>query len=109
MVHGEEEAQKAQEAARSAFGGDAASANIPTVEMPAADFEGEGKGLVNLVRELGLVPSNGEARRAIEQGGVMIDGEKITDTRASVTADMFKNGEMVVRRGKKKVVKLVLK
>ena len=108
LVHGEEEAQKALEAARSAFGGGAASENIPTVQMAAAEFEGEGKGLVTLIKELGLAPSNGEARRNIEQGGVAVNGEKITDARFAVTADQFKDGVLLIQKGKKKFMKVTL-
>ncbi|MBQ1396538.1 MAG: tyrosine--tRNA ligase [Eubacterium sp.] len=108
LVHGEEEAQKALEAARSAFGGGAASENIPTVAMAAAEFEGEGKGLVTLIKELGLAPSNGEARRNIEQGGVAVNGEKITDARFAVTADQFKDGVLLIQKGKKKFMKVTL-
>jgi len=109
MVHGEEEAGKAQEAARSAFGGSGDSANIPAVEFSRAEFAGEGKGLLNLIKEAGLVPSNGEGRRTVQQGGLTINGEKVTDPRLSVTEDMFDGGEMTIRKGKKKIVKIVLK
>ena len=63
LVHGQEEAEKALEGARAAFGGGGDAANIPTTEMAAAAFEGEGKGLVSLIKELCLVPSNGEGFR----------------------------------------------
>ena len=108
LVHGEEEAKKAQEGARSAFGGGATSANIPTQAMPAAEFEGEGKGLVTLVKELGLEKSNGDARRTIQQGGLSVNGEKITDARAFITAADFKDGELLIQKGKKKFLKVVM-
>ena len=109
MVHGEEEAAKAQEAARSAFGGSGDSANIPSVEIGREEFAREGKGLLNLIKEAGLVPSNGEGRRTVQQGGLTINGEKVTDPKLSVTEDMFEDGEMIIRKGKKKIVKIVLK
>ncbi|MGN0659228.1 MAG: tyrosine--tRNA ligase [Emergencia sp.] len=108
LVHGEEEAKKAQEGARAAFGG-GASDHIPTTEMAASEFEGEGKGLVSLIRELGLVPSNGEGFRTIEQGGLSVNGEKVTNPKVSVTADMFKDGELLIQKGKKKFHKVIIK
>lgn len=109
LVHGEEEARKAQEGARAAFGGGGDSANIPTTEMAAADFEGDGKGLVSLIKELGLVPSNGEGFRTIEQGGLSVNGEKVTNPKMNVTADLFKDGELLIQKGKKKFHKVVIK
>jgi len=109
LVHGEEEAKKAQEGARAAFGGGASSANIPSTEMDASVFEGDGKGLVSLIKELGLVPSNGEGFRTIEQGGLSVNGEKVTNAKMSVTADMFKDGELLIQKGKKKFHKVVIK
>ncbi|MCI5721007.1 MAG: tyrosine--tRNA ligase [Firmicutes bacterium] len=111
LVHGEEEAIKAQEGARAAFGGGAGgnAANIPTTEMAAAEFEGEGKGLLTLIKDLGLVPSNGEGRRTVEQGGLSINGEKVTDPKTMVTLDKFADGELLIQKGKKKFQKLVIK
>ncbi len=109
LVHGEEEAKKAQEGARAAFGGGGDSANIPSTEMAAADFEGEGKGLVSLIKELGLVPSNGEGFRTIEQGGLSLNGEKVTNPKLFVKADMFKDGEILIQKGKKKFHKVIIK
>ncbi len=109
LVHGEEEAKKALEGARAAFGGGGNSENIPTTEMNAAEFEGEGKGLISLIKDLGLVPSNGEGRRTIEQGGLSVNGEKVTDVKTFVTADMFNDGELLIQKGKKKFHKVVIK
>ncbi len=109
LVHGEEEAKKAQAGARAAFGGGGDAANIPTTEMAASDFEGEGKGLVSLIKELGLVPSNGEGFRTIEQGGLSINGEKVTNPKMNVTADLFRDGELLIQKGKKKFHKVVIK
>ncbi len=109
LVHGEEEARKAQEGARAAFGGGGDAANIPTTEMAAADFDGDGKGLVSLIKELGLVPSNGEGFRTIEQGGLSVNGEKVTNPKMNVTADLFKDGELLIQKGKKKFHKIVIK
>ncbi len=109
LVHGEEEARKAQEGARAAFGGGGDAANIPTTEKAAADFDGDGKGLVSLIKELGLVPSNGEGFRTIEQGGLSVNGEKVTNPKMNVTADLFKDGELLIQKGKKKFHKVVIK
>ena len=104
LVHGEEEAAKAQEAARAAFGGGGDLSNLPTVEMAADKLAGEGMGVVNFIKELGLVPSNREGFMTIEQGGLKIDGEKITDKKFAVTPELFKDGKVLVEKGKKKKV-----
>lgn len=109
LVHGEEEAAKALEASRSAFGGNAAAADIPTTEMSAADFDGEGKGLISLLSELKLAESNGDARRTIEQGGVSVNGEKVTDTKKFITTADFQDGVLLLQKGKKKYHKITLK
>ncbi|MGF6376738.1 tyrosyl-tRNA synthetase [Clostridiales Family XIII bacterium PM5-7] len=109
LVHGEEEAKKALDGARAAFGGGGDGANIPTTEMAAADFDGEGKGIVALIKELGLVPSNGEGFRTIEQGGLSVNGEKVTNPKQFVTKDSFENGELLIQKGKKKFHKIVIK
>ena len=109
LVHGEEEAKKALEGARAAFGGGAQdTANIPAIEMKAEDFDGEGMGLVNLIREIGLVPSNGEGFRTIKQGGLTVNDEKVEDTHRMITKDDFRDGELVIRKGKKKFIKVVI-
>lgn len=110
LVHGEDEAKKAQEAARAAFsGGGTDISAMPTTPFEAAKLVGEGMGVVNFIKELGLVPSNREGFMTIEQGGLKIDGEKVTDKKLQITADSFKDGKMLVEKGKKKkvVVELV--
>ena len=102
LVHGEEEAQKALDGARAAFSGGGDMANIPTTVMSAADFEGEGMGVVNLIRTLGLVPSNGEGFRTIEQGGLSVAGKKVEDKKLMITVDMFEDGKLLIQKGKKK-------
>ncbi len=109
LVHGEAEAQKAQDAARAAFGGGGDLSNLPTVEVAASDLAGEGMGVVNFIKTLGLVPSNREGFMTIEQGGLKIDGEKITDKKFSVTPEIFKDGKILVEKGKKKKVIVTLK
>ena len=102
LVHSEEEAKKALDGARAAFAGGGSMENIPTTVMPKADFEGEGMGVVNLIRSLGLVPSNGEGFRTIEQGGLSVGGKKVEDKKLMITADMFEDGKLLIQKGKKK-------
>ena len=103
LVHGEEEAQKALDGARAAFSGGGNMANIPTVKMDKAVFEGEGIGVVALIKDLGLVPSNREGMMTIEQGGLSLAGEKVADKKLQVTVDMFdEEGKLLIQKGKKK-------
>lgn len=109
LVHGEAEAVKAQEAARAAFGGGGNIDDMPTVEFDRAKLSGEGMGVVSFIKELGLVPSNREGFMTIEQGGLKLSGEKVTDKKMNITEDAFKDGKLLVEKGKKKkvVVELV--
>ncbi len=103
LVHGEEEAKKALDGARAAFAGGGSMDNIPTKKMPRAEFEGEGKGIVTLLKELGLVPNTSEGFRTIEQGGLTVAGNKVTDGKLKVTVDMFdEDGKLLIQKGKKK-------
>ena len=106
LIHGEEEAEKARNASKALFGsGD--SSLTPSVTVPE-DMLVDGVIDLNSLLVLGkMVPSKSEGRRAIEQGGVTIDGEKVTDVRATVTADQLKNG-ILVKRGKKSFNKFVM-
>ncbi len=106
LVHGEEEATAAQNAARAIFAsGD--MADMPTVSITEADLIDGSADILTLLVKGGLVPSRSEARRAVEQGGVTADGEKVTDTRASYSADALRAG-VVLRRGKKSYKKIRL-
>ena len=107
LVHGEEEAQKAEASAKALFA-QGANAEIPTAEIAEADLTDGAADILTLLVKSELVPSRSEARRAVEQGGVSVDGEKVTDLRASFTADTLKNG-IVIKRGKKSFKKVVLK
>ena len=109
LVHGEEEAKKAQEGARALFSG-ADTSNMPTTELSAEDFDEEGKiDLITLLVKAELVPSRSEGRRAIQQGGVSIDGEKLTDIYHTVEKDAFAGDGIVLKRGKKKFKKICVK
>jgi tyrosyl-tRNA synthetase len=101
LVHGEEEAQKAQDAARALFAGKGSMDDVPKTVMPAEKFDGEGVGIVTLIAEVKLVPSKGEGFRTIQQGGLSIDGERVTDTKLMVTGDMFTDGKLLLKKGKK--------
>ena len=107
LVHGDEEAARAQEAARAAFSGGADMANIPTKQI-AADVIGDGIGVVALIKTAGLVPSNGEGFRTIEQGGLSMNGEKVTNPKMVITKDMFGEDGIVFKKGKKTFLKVTL-
>ena len=104
LVHGEVEAQKALDGAKAAFACGENTQNIPTFQVKKDRFEGEGLGIVTLIKELELVSSNGDGFRAIEQGGLTVGGKKITNKKLSVTVDMFENGKLLIQKGKKKFV-----
>lgn len=108
LVHGEEEAVKAQEGARALFASGSA-AQMPEVELTEADFEEGSIGILNLLVKAGLAPSNGEARRNVQQGGVSIDGEKVEDTRMQVARESIGSEGIVLKRGKKKFMRIIVK
>ena len=107
LVHGEEEAKKAEASAKALFGA-GADADIPTAELTADDFTDGVIDIGTILVKSGLVPTKSEARRAIEQGGVAMNNEKVTDVRATFTADDLKDGP-VFRRGKKNFRKIIVK
>ena len=108
LVHGEEEAVKAQEGARALFASGSA-AQMPEVELTDADFEEGSIGILNLLVKAGLAPSNGEARRNVQQGGVSLDGEKVSDVKMQVSKDSIGDEGIVLKRGKKKFIRIVVK
>ena len=110
LVHGEEEAKRAESAAKALFGAGNA-AEIPAVELSAADFaEGEGEKLdiLSLLVKAGLAKSRSEARRAVEQGGVSVNDEKVTDIRMSFAANEIPAEGLVIKKGKKNFKKIVV-
>ena len=107
LVHGKEEAEKAQAAARAIFSAGSAE-NMPTAELASADLSDGGMDILTILVKAGLVPSKSEARRAVEQGGVSVNDAKVTDIKAVYTADALTEG-LVVRRGKKAFKKVILK
>ncbi|MDY3000126.1 MAG: tyrosine--tRNA ligase [Romboutsia timonensis] len=108
LVHSEEEAIKAQESSRALFSG-AAHADMPTTEIEEADLNDGVIDLISLLVKAELAPTRSEARRNIEQGGVTVDGEKVSDVKATFTKDALAGDGMVIKRGKKKFKKVVLK
>ena len=107
LVHGEEEAEKAQAAAKALFAGGGDDANMPTTEI-SADRLTDGKiGILNLMVACGLAASNGEARRLVQQGGVFVNDVKVPDHTMAVTLDMLKDG-VKLRKGKKVFHKAIL-
>ena len=107
LVHGEEEAAKAQESARALFSAGNA-ANMPTAELSEEDFTDGSIDIITLLQKSGLVPSKSEGRRAVEQGGASVNGEKVTDIRAAFGKDAFAE-DFILKRGKKNFRKIVLK
>ena len=108
LVHGEEEAEKAQAAAKALFSSGNA-ANMPTYELTEDDFNGDEIDILSILQKSGLAPSRSEARRNVEQGGVSVDGNQVKDIKAVFTKDQLAGEGMVVKRGKKNFKKVVLK
>ena len=109
LVHGEEEAAKAREASHALFAGGGDSAHMPTVELSAADFAEGDLDILALLVKTELAPSRSDARRAVEQGGVSVADAKVTDIKTTYSADSFGADGIVVKRGKKKFVKVLVK
>ena len=108
LVHGEEEAVKAQEAARALFSKGAA-ADMPTAELTADDMTDGEIDIMTMLVKAGLVPSKSEARRAVQQGGVAVDGEKVTDIHAAFKAEDMSGECLVLKKGKKNFRKVLMK
>ncbi len=107
LVHGEEEAAKAQQAAQAIFAGVGNDENMPSAQITEAEI-GDGIGVLDLLLKAGLIPSKGEGRRLVQQGGVSLDGEKVTAIDAVITKDNFKDGKIVAKKGKKSFLKIEL-
>ena len=109
LVHGEEEAKKAQSAAKALFVQGGVSADMPECEVTADDFADGTMDILDLLVKTGLAATRSEARRNVTQGGVTVDGEKVTDIKAAYSLDDFRGDGKVVKRGKKKFIKVVTK
>ena len=108
LVHGKEEADKSQEAARAIFSNKTNTDNMPSTTLTEADFADGEIGILDLMKKCGLIPSNGEGRRLIQQGGVSVDDEKVTDVYAKVAKSDFEKGYVVIKKGKKVYHKAIL-
>ena len=108
LIHGEEEAVKAQNAARAIFGGGAHSENMPSTELSDGDFTDGEISVLDLLAKTKLVPSKGEARRLIDQGGISIDDEKVNSVTAKISTSSFEKGFVIIKKGKKVYHKAIL-
>ncbi|MBQ1849791.1 MAG: tyrosine--tRNA ligase, partial [Lachnospiraceae bacterium] len=107
LVHGEEEATKAQESAKALFAGGGDDANMPTYELKDEDFLNGKIDILGVLASSGLCASRSEARRAVEQGGVTVDNEKVTDVKMTFEPSSFAGDGIVVKRGKKNFKRIV--
>ena len=108
LVHGKEEADKAQEAARALFGSKTDTDNMPSTELSEADFTDGAIAILDLLKKCSLISSNGEGRRLIQQGGISLDDEKVTDVYAGIPVSAFEKGYVIIKKGKKVFHKAVL-
>ncbi len=106
MVHGEEEAQKAANAATSIFGGGGNTENMPSVRVNSAEIQ-NGINILDLLLRVKLIPSKGEGRRLIQQNGLSVNGEKVKDIGMTIDNSAFKDDEMIVKKGKKTFLKII--
>ena len=107
LVHGEEEATKAKEASHALFAGGSNNANMPTVTVTAEDFPDGELDIISVLVKAGLCDSRGDGRRNIQQGGVSVNDEKVTDISTKYTLNDFKGEGLIIRRGKKKFAKVI--
>ncbi|WP_215533795.1 tyrosine--tRNA ligase [Solibaculum mannosilyticum] len=101
MIHGEEEAQKAQDAARALFGAGASVDDMPSTQLEESDFTDGAIGIIDLLTRTGLVSSRGEARRLIDQGGISVDDQKASSVSDTIPVSQFEKGYVIVKKGKK--------
>jgi tyrosyl-tRNA synthetase len=108
LIHGENEAVKAQQAAKSLFGSNTDTENMPTTVLTNDDFEGGKVSIVNILVKTGLAKSKGDARRLIEQGGVSTDDKKVESFTECIERERLENGVVIIRKGKKVFHKITL-
>ena len=108
MVHGEEEAKKANDAAMAIFSNGNDTSNMPSTEIPKLEVE-SGINILDLLVNVNLVSSKSEGRRLVQQNGIAINGEKITAVDKTIASEYFKDGEMVIKKGKKTFLKVVIR
>ena len=109
LVHGEEEAKKAEEGAKALFSGVGNTENMPTTELKDNDFTDGNPDILAILVKAALAGSRSDARRAVEQGGVTVDGNKVTDIHTTYNANTFTGEGIVIKRGKKKFAKIIKK
>ncbi|NLK87778.1 MAG: tyrosine--tRNA ligase [Clostridiaceae bacterium] len=107
LVHGEEEAVKARQLAEALFGGGGSTVNMPTTEIPASELEA-GIGILDLLLATGLIPSKGEGRRLVQQRGIYIEEAPVASIDFIVGKELFKNGELIIKKGKKTYHKIII-
>ncbi len=107
MVHGEEEAKKANDAAMAIFSGNGNTENMPSASVAADKIE-QGVNILDLLLEVNLIPSKGEGRRLIQQNGLSVNNEKVKDIATTIDGSYFENGEMIVKKGKKTFLKITI-
>lgn len=108
LVHGEAEAKKAQETAEAVFGAGAVSENMPTTQISPEEL-GDGIAILDLMMKTGLIPSKGEGRRLVTQGGVSVDDKKVTDINFTILPSDFEKGNVIIKKGKKVFHRVILK
>ncbi len=108
LIHGEEEANKVEAAAKAVFGGVGDDANMPAAEISAEEL-GEGMAVLDLLTKTGFIPSKGEGRRLIQQNGLSINDKKVTDINLVITADDFAENRLIAKKGKKSFLKILIK
>ena len=108
LVHGEEEAKKADEAAKALFGGGANTDNMPTTALNKSEFTDGAISLIDIMLKAGIINSKGEGRRLIEQGGVTVDDEKAKSFTDTVSLESFEKGHVIVKKGKKVFIKYIV-
>ncbi len=109
LVHGEEEAQKAQEGAKALFGAGGNTENMPTTELSAADLTDGKINVMDLLLKAGLIASKSEGRRLVQQGGVTVNEKRVTDIAQNFSAADFPEGQLIVKKGKKVFHRILLK
>ena len=105
LVHGKEEADAALDAAKALFAGKGNEDAMPTTELNSSDLP---IGLLQLMTDVGLTQSNGEARRLVKQGGVSVNEEKITDVGLEISEDLFEDNKIIIKKGKKNFHRILL-
>ena len=107
LVHGKKCADEAKEASEALFGGGGNNQNMPSTVISKADF-GDGMAILDVMLAAKLIPSKGEGRRLVQQGGVSFDGEKVTDINLVISASSIENNEFIIKKGKKVFHKIVI-